>query len=51
MLRFLSSMAKQVDVIDIIELTPDEVVAKVNAASAQITRDDAIDALTVSGWG
>jgi len=49
MLR-LMGMARQTEVVDIVELTPNEVVAKVNAATAQITRDDAVDAKTVSGW-
>lgn len=43
-------MVRQTDIVDIVELTPNEVIAKVNAASAQITRSDAIDANTVSGW-
>jgi hypothetical protein len=50
MLR-LMGMARQTEVLDITELTPDEVVAKVNAATAQITRDDAIDADTITNWG
>ena len=41
---------RQTDVIDIVELEPNEVIAKINAATAQITRDDAVDAQTVSGW-
>ena len=44
------SMTKQVDIIDIVELSPEEVIAKVNAATTQITRDDAVNADTVSGW-
>lgn len=43
-------MSRVTEIVDITELTPNEVVAKVNAASAQITRDDAVDAKTVSGW-
>ena len=49
MLRFMG-MARQTEVIDIVELTPNEVIAKVNAATNQITRNDAVDAQTVSGW-
>ena len=43
-------MARQIEVIDIVELTPNEVIAKVNTATTQITRNDAVDAQTVSGW-
>jgi hypothetical protein len=41
---------RQTETVDIVELTPNEVVAKVNAATVQITRNDAVDAQTVSGW-
>jgi len=50
MLRFSGTMTRQTEIIDVVELTPNEVVAKVNAASNQITRDDAVTADTVSGW-
>jgi hypothetical protein len=50
MLRFSGTMARQTEIVDIVELTPNEVVAKVNAATTQITRDDAVSAETVSGW-
>ena len=43
-------MTRQYETVDIIELSPDEVIAKVNSASAQITRNDAVKATTVSGW-
>jgi len=50
MLRFIGTMARQQDIIDIIELTPDEVVAKVNAATVPVTRANAIDAESVFDW-
>jgi hypothetical protein len=50
MLRFMGFMARQTEVVDIVELTPNEVVAKINSATDQITRDDAVDATTISGW-
>lgn len=46
----MGTMARQSEIVSIVELTPDEVVAKVNAATSQIIRDDAIDAQCVSGW-
>jgi len=50
MLR-LMGMARQTDVIDIVELTPNEVVAKVNAATNSVTRANAIDAESIFDWG
>lgn len=50
MLRFMG-MARQVDVIDIVELTPDEVVAKINAATVPVTRANAVDAESIFDWG
>lgn len=47
----MGTMARQSDTFEIVELTPNEVVAKINAATSQIVRDDAVDAQTVSGWG
>ena len=43
-------MAKQTDIIDIVELTPDEVIAKINSATVPVTRANAIDAQTIFDW-
>lgn len=50
MLRLMGTMARQIDVIDIVELTPDEVVAKINAATVPVVRANAIDAESVFDW-
>jgi hypothetical protein len=45
-------MGRQIEILDIdaITLEPNEVIAKINEATDQIIRDDAVDAKTVSGW-
>jgi len=43
-------MVKQIDVIDIVELTPNEVVAKVNTATVPVTRANAVDAESIFDW-
>ena len=44
-------MARQTDIIDIVELTPDEVVGKINAATVPVIRANAIDAESIFDWG
>ena len=51
MLRLMGTMTRQIDVIDIVELSPNEVVDKVNVATIPVTRGDAIDAQSIFDWG
>ncbi len=51
MLRLIGKMARQSEVVDIIELTPDEVVAKINDAAIPVTRASAIGAESIANWG
>jgi hypothetical protein len=43
-------MGRQVDIVDIVELTPNEVVQKVNDATSNIVRSGCVDAQTIYDW-